>query len=89
VSTFADHSRDQNVVFPITTACIRALTVKGSIRYQTGCYPEAVKLVASGKVNPRKLITHRYKFEEALEAFEVVRQAKEDTLKVVIQGVQN
>ncbi|KAK7932043.1 GroES-like protein [Apiospora marii] len=78
----------ENVVFPITTACIRALTIKGSIRYQTGCYPEAVQLVASGKVHPRKLITHRYKFEEALEAFEVVRKAQEDTLKVVIQGVQ-
>ncbi|KAK7943974.1 GroES-like protein [Apiospora aurea] len=78
----------ENVVFPITTACIRALTIKGSIRYQTGCYPEAVQLVASGKVNPRKLITHRYKSEEALEAFEVVRKAQEDTLKVVIEGVQ-
>ncbi|GJC81396.1 putative D-xylulose reductase A [Colletotrichum liriopes] len=79
----------ENVVFPITTACIRALSIKGSIRYTTGCYPEAVNLVASGKVQPRKLITHRYKFEEALEAFEVVKQAKEDTLKVVIQGVPN
>ncbi|KAJ3939119.1 uncharacterized protein N0V96_010556 [Colletotrichum fioriniae] len=77
----------ENIVFPITTACIRALTIKGSIRYQTGCYPEAVNLVASGKVHPRKLITHRYRFEEALEAFEVVRQAKENTLKVVIEGV--
>lgn len=46
-----------------------------------------MNLVASGKVLPRKLITHRYKFEEALEAFEVVRQAKENTLKVVIEGV--
>ncbi|KAI3394527.1 hypothetical protein diail_2576 [Diaporthe ilicicola] len=78
----------ENVVFPITTACIKALRVLGSIRYTTGCYPEAVELVASGKVNPGKLITHRFKFEQALEAFEVVRQAKEDTLKVIIEGVQ-
>lgn len=78
----------QNVTFPITTACIRALRILGSIRYTTGCYPEAVDLVASGKVEPRKLITHRFKFEQALEAFEIVRQAKEDTLKVIIEGVQ-
>ncbi|KAK7702798.1 hypothetical protein SLS64_009408 [Diaporthe eres] len=78
----------QNVVFPITTACIRALRILGSIRYTTGCYPEAVNLVASGKVDPRRLITHRFKFEQALEAFEIVRQAKEDTLKVIIEGVQ-
>ncbi|KAI0546152.1 GroES-like protein [Xylaria curta] len=78
----------ENVVFPITTACIRALTVKGSIRYQSGCYPEAIKLVASGKVNPRRLITHRFNFEQAEEAFEIVRKAEENTLKVVIQGVK-
>ncbi|CAJ2503067.1 Uu.00g104610.m01.CDS01 [Anthostomella pinea] len=78
----------ENVVFPITTACIRALTIKGSIRYTTGCYPKAVDLVASGKINPGALITHRFKFEQALEAFELVKKGAEDTLKVVIQGVQ-
>ncbi|KAG9255848.1 chaperonin 10-like protein [Emericellopsis atlantica] len=78
----------ENVVFPITTACIRALTVKGSIRYTTGCYPQAVQLVARGKVQPSKLITHRFKFEQAEEAFELVKQAGENTLKVVIEGVQ-
>ncbi|KOS18844.1 D-xylulose reductase A [Escovopsis weberi] len=77
----------ENVVFPITTACIRGLVVKGSIRYTTGCYPEAVQLVASGKVKPRKLITHRFKFEQALDAFELVRQGQENVLKVVIEGV--
>lgn len=45
-------------------------------------------LIASGKINPRDLITHRYKFEEALEAFEQVKKGKEDMLKVMIEGVQ-
>ncbi|KAI1416452.1 GroES-like protein [Hypoxylon sp. FL1857] len=78
----------ENVVFPITTACIRALNVKGSIRYTTGCYPTAVDLIASRKIKPDVLITHRYKFEQALEAFEQVKKGQEDTLKVMIQGVQ-
>lgn len=77
----------ENVVFPITTACIRALTIKGSIRYTTGCYPRAVELIASGKIQPRKLITHRFKFEQAEEAFALVKRAQEDTLKVIIKGV--
>lgn len=64
------------------------MRVFGSIRYTAGCYPEAVNLVASGKVDPRRLITHRFKFEQALEAFETVRQAEGDTLKVIIEGVQ-
>ncbi len=76
------------MTFPITTACIRALTIKGSIRYSTGCYPDAVRLVASGQVQPEKLITHRFKFEQALEAFELVRQGQENVLKVIIEGVQ-
>lgn len=75
-------------MFPITTACIRALNIKGSIRYTTGCYPEAVTLIASGKINPRKLITHRYKFEQALEAFELFKEGKESVLKIIIEGVQ-
>lgn len=78
----------ENVTFPITTACIRALTIKGSIRYTTGCYPQAIELVSSGKVRPSKLITHRFKFQQAEEAFELVRLAREDTLKVIIEGVQ-
>lgn len=78
----------ENIVFPITTACIRDLTIRGSIRYTAGVYPQAVDLVASGKVKPQKLITHRFKFEKAEEAFETVRRGGEDVLKVMIEGVQ-
>lgn len=79
----------ENVTFPITTACIRDLTIRGSIRYTAGVYPTAVDLVASGKVQPKKLITHRFKFEQAEEAFETVRKGGEDVLKVMIEGVRD
>jgi D-xylulose reductase len=78
----------ENITFPITTVCIRDLTIRGSIRYTSGVYETAVALVASGKVSPSKLITHRYKFEEAEKAFEVVKKGGEDVLKVLIAGVQ-
>jgi D-xylulose reductase len=78
----------ENVVFPITTACIRALTIKGSIRYSVGCYPNAVDMVASGKVDVKRLITNRFKFEDAEKAFELVKRAEEGVFKVVIEGVQ-
>ena len=38
-----------HVDFPIATACLRDLTIRGSIRYTTGCYPTALDLVGSGK----------------------------------------
>ncbi|KAL4773353.1 hypothetical protein BDW60DRAFT_215772 [Aspergillus nidulans var. acristatus] len=79
----------ENVVFPITTACIRDLTIRGSIRYSTGCYPVAVDLIASGKIDVKKLITNRFRFEQAEEAFELVKQGKESVIKVVIQGYQD
>ncbi|KAK4944493.1 hypothetical protein LTR10_016167 [Elasticomyces elasticus] len=79
----------ENVVFPITTACIRDLTIRGSIRYTAGVYPAAIDLVASGKVDPKVLITHRFSFEKAEEAFETVRKGGENVLKVIIDGVKD
>ncbi|KAI1613999.1 chaperonin 10-like protein [Exophiala viscosa] len=79
----------ENIIFPITTACIRDLTIRGSIRYTAGVYSAAVDLVASGKVDPKVLITHRYSFEKAEEAFETVRKGGEHVLKVIIEGVKD
>lgn len=76
------------MLFPITIACTRALNIKGSIRYTAGCYQQAVDLIASGKIDVSRLITNRFKFEEADKAFELVRQGKESVIKVVIEGVQ-
>lgn len=78
----------ENVVFPITTACIRALNIKGSIRYTTGCYPAAVDLIASGKIDVKRLVTDRFTFDEAEEAFKLVKAGKPEVFKVMIEGVQ-
>ncbi|OTB09438.1 hypothetical protein M426DRAFT_6711 [Hypoxylon sp. CI-4A] len=78
----------ENVVFPITTACVRALSIKGSIHYlTTGYFPSAIELIASGKINPRALITHRFDLADAREAFEHVKKGHDDTLKVMINGL--
>lgn len=80
-------TRLQNVIFPITTACIRDLHIRGSIRYTVGCYPTAVDLIASGKIDVKRLITNRFKFEQAEMAFDLVRQGKGSVIKVMIEGV--
>ncbi|KAH8886317.1 GroES-like protein [Thozetella sp. PMI_491] len=76
-----------NVSFPITTVLIKALNIKGAARYSTGCYPAAVDLIASGKVKAKGLISHRFPFEQALEAFETFGKGEQGTMKVLIQGV--
>lgn len=74
------------VSFPVTEALVKQLNWTGSIRYSTGVYPNAVELVASGKVKVKSLVTNRFKFEEAEKAFELVKEGRTDVIKVVIQG---
>lgn len=50
-------------------------------------YPAAVDLIASGKIDVKRLITDRFKFEEAERAFELVKAAKDGVFKVIIAGV--
>lgn len=76
------------VAFPITTLCTQGLVLKGSIRYVAGAYPAAIDLISKKAVEVKNLITHRFEFGRAEEAFELVRQGRSDVFKVMIQGVQ-
>lgn len=73
-----------DITFPIMTMCIKEMTMKGSFRYGSGDYKLAVELVASGKVDVKKLISRTVKFEEAEEAFKDVKAGK--GIKILIAG---
>ena len=73
-----------DITFPITAMCTKELNVKGSFRYGSGDYKLAVELVASGKIDVKKLITRRVKFEDAESAFQDVKDGK--GLKILIEG---
>jgi D-xylulose reductase len=75
--------RDE-ITFPIMAACTKELTIKGSFRYASGDYQTAVDLVAAGKIDVKKLITRKVAFEEAVQAFEDVKNGK--AIKVLIEG---
>jgi alcohol dehydrogenase len=48
--------------------------------------PMLLKTVQAGKLEPRKLITHRFKFDDVMSAYETFGQAaKTNALKVVIE----
>ena len=47
-------------------------------------YPKALALVASGAVNVKPLITHHFKLEQSLDAFETSRTGAGGAIKVVI-----
>lgn len=77
------------VAFPITTVCTKGLVIKGSIRYRPRSYPAAIDLISSGKIDVKRLVTNRFKFEQAEEAFELVHAGRQDVFKVMIEGVQS
>ncbi len=86
--TFVQAGMGKEVVaFPITAVCTKGLTVKGSICYVHGCYPAAIELISKGEIDVNRLITNRFKFEQAEEAFELVKQGRPDVFKVIIEGV--
>ena len=72
------------ITFPIATLCIKEITAKGSFRYGSGDYKLALQLVAAGQIDVKKLITGTVKFEEAEEAFKIVKAGK--GIKVLIAG---
>ncbi|EKM59197.1 uncharacterized protein PHACADRAFT_249477 [Phanerochaete carnosa HHB-10118-sp] len=76
-----------NVTLPITTALVKELAIKGSFRYGPDDYALAIALAAAGKIDLKPLITHRFKFEEAKEAFQANRVGKGADGKAVIKAV--
>jgi D-xylulose reductase len=76
--------------FPVTQLIVKQVRYEGSFRYGPGDYETAIALVASGRIDVKPLITHRYKFDDALKAFEVTRSGKSEdgkaAIKVIIDG---
>lgn len=71
------------VQFPIVDALVREVDIRGIFRY-VNCYPTALALIASGAVNVKPLVTHHFKLEQSLDAFETSRTGAGGAIKVVI-----
>jgi L-iditol 2-dehydrogenase len=69
---------------PIVNAAVREVDIRGVFRY-SNTYPTALAMIASGAVNVKPMITHHFKLEQALEAFETARTGAGGAIKVVIQ----
>ena len=71
-----------DVTLPIVNASVREVDIRGIFRY-ANCYPTAMAMVSSGKVDVKPLITHRFKLEDTLKAFETT--FKGEGIKVMIE----
>ncbi|OBZ70304.1 putative D-xylulose reductase A [Grifola frondosa] len=75
------------IVIPVTTLLVKELNFKGSFRYGPGDYQLAIGLVAAGKIDLKPLVTHRFAFKDAIEAFQTTRAGKSPDGKPVIKAV--
>lgn len=72
---------------PFMRASVREVDIQLQYRY-CNTWPRAIRLVESGVIDLSKLVTHRFKLEEAIKAFETSADPKSGAIKVMIQSLE-
>jgi D-xylulose reductase len=72
------------VPIDIVAAQAKEARMETVFRY-ANIYPRAISLLGSGKIDVKPLITDRYKFVDAVKAFEYAAKPKPQTVKIVIE----
>jgi L-iditol 2-dehydrogenase len=83
VITLVGYPESDLVPIPVFEIIERELDVRGVNRY-CNTFDAAVKLLESGAVDVKPLISHRYPFSKAVEAFEFARAHRAETVKVIV-----
>ncbi|KAI8955089.1 GroES-like protein [Xylaria longipes] len=68
--------------FPFMRCSTREIDLVFQYRY-SNTWPRAIRLMENGVIDLSKLVTHRYKLEDALEAFKTAADPKTGAIKVV------
>ncbi|KAH7027745.1 uncharacterized protein B0I36DRAFT_375464 [Microdochium trichocladiopsis] len=66
--------------FPFMRCSTREVDLQFQYRY-CNTWPRAIRLVQNGVIDMKKLVTHRYKLEDALEAFKTAADPKTGAIK--------
>jgi L-iditol 2-dehydrogenase len=72
------------VTFDIHHARRRELTMK-NVRRQNGCVDSVIEMIASGRMNPRPMLTHRFPLEKINDAFKLVEDYRDGVIKAIIE----
>jgi L-iditol 2-dehydrogenase len=74
------------IKMPFMRCSTREVDLKFQYRY-ANTWPRAIRLLKSGLIDLKKLITHRYQLEDATKAFETAADPKTGAIKVMIQSM--
>ncbi|KAL2756737.1 hypothetical protein ACRALDRAFT_1075582 [Sodiomyces alcalophilus JCM 7366] len=77
---------NNEINIPFMRASVREIDIQLQYRY-CNTWPRAIRLVESGTIDLSKLVTHRFKLEDALQAFETAKDPKTGAIKVQIQSL--
>jgi L-iditol 2-dehydrogenase len=62
----------------------RELSLVGTLMYDKKDYERAIELVSQGKLHLDKMVTHRFAFEDYMQAYEAIESSEGKTMKVMI-----
>jgi len=64
---------------------VKEIMIQGSYGYTSDDFKQALKLIASGKVKVKHLITHVLPLDDITKGFELLAEKKENVIKVVLK----
>lgn len=79
------HSSNENVRIPLNEISFREITYKGSFRYYEGDYSLIIDLMSRGRIDVDELITDKFPFEKAADAFAFSVKNSAKVGKVIIE----
>lgn len=75
------------IKIPFMRLSTREVDLQFQYRY-ANTWPRAIRLLKGGVIDLQKLVTHRFKLEDAIDAFKVAADPKQGGIKVMIQSME-
>jgi len=69
--------------FDVVAAQVKEIEIRHIFRYRN-MYPRTIKLIASGTLKVKPLITHHFEFSDALKAFDFAAGMPDDAIKIMV-----
>lgn len=75
---------DEVISFPVKKLIVEEITVHGAVGNTKAWYP-LVELIAAGKIDLDRMVTHRFSLEEIDQAFDLYRNHDKSLIKAIIK----